>query len=117
MQKGYAKKLCAVLASATAMMLFAGLNDLKAGRVSPDVTMTKARPIKIDIGQGEEYVAFEGVPMRFDRLDENIKKLASVSTETPIFIRVTQDSLHGTLVRVLDICYKYKMYRLAVLSM
>ena len=73
--------------------------------------------IKIQIGKNKGYVALNGVGMSFDRLDECIKRLASSSTETRVLVCCTLDSYHGVLIRVLDICHKYKMYNLYILSM
>ena len=73
--------------------------------------------IKIQIGKNKEYVVFCGVRMRLDRLDECIKRLASSSTETRVCLFCTSDSYHGVLIRVLDICHKYKIYNLYILSM
>ena len=61
--------------------IFSKLNAL-VPTPNPDQSQAKEEKdtsIKIQIGKNEEYVAFNGVPMRFDKLDENIKKLASVS--------------------------------------
>ena len=55
--------------------------------------------------------------MSFETLDSFIKKDSEKSTETPVVLMCPLDSPHGSLVRVLDICYKYKMYKLALLSM
>ena len=74
-------------------------------------------PIEIQIGANTQGVLFDRSFMSFKTLDSRIKELSKVSTETPVLVWCTQDSPHGALVRVLDICYKYKMYKLMVLSM
>ncbi len=72
--------------------------------------------IEIDIGP-RGVVAFNGRCMSFERLDDTIKKLAASSTKSTIIVRCTLDSPHGSLIRVLDICHKYKMYNLSIFSM
>lgn len=74
-------------------------------------------PIKILIGKDSRIVIFGGRAISFEQLDRCIKKLSEESTETPVLLLCSPDSSHGSLVRVLDICYKYMMYKLAVLSM
>ena len=74
-------------------------------------------PIKICIGPDTRGVIFGNQYISFEGLDRCIQKLSEESTETPVLLSCTLDSSHGSLVRVLDICYKYKMYKLAVLSM
>ena len=99
--------------------IFSKLNAL-VPTPNPDQNQAKEEKdtsIKIQIGKNEEYVAFNGVAMRFDKLDENIKKLASVSTDSQVLLCCTLDSYHGVLIRVLDICHKYKMRNLSILSM
>ncbi len=71
--------------------------------------------IKIDIGP--RGVVFNGRGISFKMLDDNIKELAASSTKSIVLIRCTSDSPHGFLIRVLDICHKYKMHNLSILSM
>ena len=71
--------------------------------------------IKIDVGP--RGVVFNGRGMSLKELDSNIKKLASSSTKSTVLVRCSLDSYHGTLVQVLDICNKYKMYNLSIFSM
>ena len=71
--------------------------------------------IRIDIGL--RGVVFNGRGMSFEMLDDCIKKLAALSTKSSVIIRCTLDSPHGFLIRVLDICHKYKMYNLSIFSM
>ena len=71
--------------------------------------------INIDIGPGG--VVFNGRGMSFGELDRTIEKLAALSTKNAVIIRCTLDSPHRFLIRVLDICHKYKMYNLSIFSM
>ena len=55
--------------------------------------------------------------MTFAALDQYVKEQAALSQETAVHLKCTLDSPHGNLVRVLDICHKYKMNNLSILSM
>ena len=55
--------------------------------------------------------------MSLKDLDGNIRKLAASSTKSTVLVRCSLDSYHGTLVQVLDICNKHKMYNLSIFSM
>ena len=71
--------------------------------------------IKIDIGKGG--VVFNGRSMSFKMLDDNIKKFAMHPKGCVVLVRCTLDSPHGFLIRVLDICHKYKMPPPCIFSM
>ena len=63
--------------------------------------------IKIDIGP--PGVVFKDRGVTFKELDGEIEKLAASSKNCKVIVRCTLDSPHGFLIRVLDICHKYKM--------
>ena len=94
-------------------------SKLNANRPSPNPAQTQSEEndtqIKIDVGP--RGVVFNGRGMTLKELDTNIKKLAASSTKSTVLVRCTLDSYHGTLVQVLDICNKYKMYNLSIFSM
>ena len=95
-------------------------SKLNANRPAPNAkpsaqTEENATQIKIDVGP--RGVVFNGRGMTLKELDSNIKKLASSSTKSTVLVRCSLDSYHGTLVQVLDICNKYKMYNLSIFSM
>ena len=94
-------------------------SKLNANRPAPNATQTQSEEndtqIKIDVGP--RGVVFNGRGMTLKELDTNIKKLAASSTKSTVLVRCTLDSYHGTLVQVLDICNKYKMYNLSIFSM
>ena len=77
----------------------------------------EAYDTSIEIAIGPRGVVFNGRGMSFKALDDNIKKLAASSTESIVLIRCTLDSPHGFLIRVLDICHKYKMHNISIRSM
>jgi biopolymer transport protein ExbD len=94
-------------------------SKLNANRPAPNAAQTQSEEndtqIKIDVGP--RGVVFNGRGMTLKELDSNIKKLAASSTKSTVLVRCTLDSYHGTLVQVLDICNKHKMYNLSIFSM
>ena len=94
-------------------------SKLTATRPAPNAGQTQSEEndtqIKIDVGP--RGVVFNGRGMTLKELDSNIKKLAASSTKSTVLVRCSLDSYHGTLVQVLDICNKYKMYNLSIFSM
>ena len=94
-------------------------SKLNANRPAPNSSSAQKEEndtsIKIDIGPGG--VVFNGRGVSFPELDSHIKRLAASSTQSIVLIRCTLNSPHGFLVRVLDICNKYKMYNLSIFSM
>ena len=95
-------------------------SKLNANRPAPNATpsaQTEENDTQIKIDVGPRGVVFNGRGMSLKELDSNIKKLASSSTKSTVLVRCSLDSYHGTLVQVLDICNKDKMYNLAIFSM
>ncbi len=64
---------------------------------------------RITIDIGPRGVVFNGCAVSFKALDGDIEKLAASSKNCKVIVRCTLDSPHGFLIRVLDICHKYKM--------
>jgi biopolymer transport protein ExbD len=79
----------------------------------------KETPIEIQIGSDKRFVIFGSNRelIKFSTLDQYIKEQASLSKETAVHLKCTLDSPHGNLIRVLDICHKYQMNNLSILSM
>lgn len=67
--------------------------------------------------RGEVHTGVEKNRLILDKLDKQIQQLASVSTKSTVLLRCDLNSDHGVLMRVLDICHKYKMNNLSILSM
>ena len=61
-------------------------------------------------------VVIGGAPYTYEALDKYIKEWAKLSTETPVILMCPLKSPHGNLMKVLDICYKHKMHKIAILS-
>ena len=99
--------------------IFSKLNA-SAPSPNPNQSQTveeKETPIEIQIGQDMRGVLFNRSYVTFAALDQYVKEQATLSTETAVHLKCTLDSPHGNLVRVLDICHKYKMNNLSILSM
>ena len=95
-------------------------SKLNANRPAPNAApsaQTEENDTQIKIDVGPRGVVFNGRGMSLKELDSNIKKLAASSTKSTVLVRCSLDSYHGTLVQVLDICNKYKMYNLSIFSM
>ena len=97
--------------------IFSKLNANRPAPNSAPSAQTEENDTQIKIDIGQRGVVFNGRGMSFKELDSNIKKLAASSTKSTVLVRCTLDSYHGTLVQVLDICNKYKMYNLSIFSM
>ena len=95
-------------------------SKLNANRPAPNATpsaQTEENDTQIKIDVGPRGVIFNGRGMSLKDLDGNIRKLAASSTKSTVLVRCSLDSYHGTLVQVLDICNKHKMYNLSIFSM
>ena len=97
-------------------------SKLNASAPSPnpnqvEQNQVKETPIEIQIGQDRRGVLFNRSYVTFAALDQYVKEQATLSTETAVHLKCTLDSPHGSLVRVLDICHKYNMKNLSILSM
>ena len=94
-------------------------SKLNANRPAPNSSSVPKEEndtsITIDIGPGG--VVFNGRGISFKELDSHIKRLSASSTQSIVLVRCALNSPHGHLVRVLDICNKYKMYNLSIFSM
>ena len=97
--------------------IFSKLNANRPAPNSAPSAQTEENDTQIKIDVGPRGVVFNGRGMTLKELDSNIKKLAASSTKSTVLVRCTMDSYHGTLVQVLDICNKYKMYNLSIFSM
>ena len=57
-----------------------------------------------------------GATYTYKALDKYLQERAKLSTETPVLLLCPLESPHGNLIKVIDLCYKYKMYKIAILS-
>ena len=90
-----------------------------------DAMRPQPPPIKIDeplkdpltILVGKNSLILEGAHVTEPQLRERLQRYARMSADTTIMIKCADDSLHGALVRTLDICAEAGLRQLAVFSM
>jgi biopolymer transport protein ExbD len=70
-----------------------------------------------DIVVSAQGFTFGGRPMRLDELDTVLKKRASISKSVMLVIKCTKDSPHAFLIQALDVCNKYEISNLSVMSL
>jgi biopolymer transport protein ExbD len=94
------------------------LAHLDVNRPSPD---SKPPPEKmeqlVEIGVFLDGYQFNGTAVGLDRLESVVRKLAALSTTQTIVIKCAPDSPHDRLIKVLDLCSKYKLTSLSVMSL
>jgi biopolymer transport protein ExbD len=60
--------------------------------------------------------ALHGRSVGAEELEIQVGKIASYSEQVPVLIRCADDSPHGLLVRVLDMCARHRLTRIRVVS-
>lgn len=94
------------------------LANLDALRPAPDDRPTpdiKTEPLTIMIGPLGLY--FNGTIVSEDYLKRSLSRIAQTNPDTTVIIKCTNDSRHGQLVRVLDVCNSLGLKQLSVFSM
>ena len=72
----------------------------------------------IEINIVRTGVVFKNRSMSFEELDTHLGSLIASSKERhEVVVYCMLDSVHGDLIRVLDVCYKYKLKDVHVLSL
>ncbi len=61
-------------------------------------------------------VVIGGAGYTYESLDKYLKERARLPTEKLVLLLCPLESPHGNLIKVIDLCYKYKMYKIAILS-
>ena len=95
------------------------LSKLSAARPAPN-TSAEAKDNQDELINVQVYnqgFIFNGRPVRLKELDRNIERISNMSKTAMIIIKCTQDSPHGFLVQVLDVCNKHGMTNLSIFSM
>ena len=91
---------------------------LSVYRPSPDAPPAKAQPesrmIRIQVFP-DTYVINER-PVDLRQLDGLLGKLAAIDTTQTILIMCANQSPHGKLIELLDMCAKYRLTNLSVVS-
>ena len=95
------------------------LAKLSAARPAPntDETIKPVQPDLINVIVAPQGFIFNGRPMRLPELDRGIERLSGYSKTAMVIIKCTADSPHAFLVQVLDVCNKYGMTNLSIVSM
>jgi len=65
----------------------------------------------------KEGFVLQGQRVSIKTLDRRLTKLAGYSTSVSVIIKCTADSPHSYLIKLLNICAKAGLYKLAVFSM
>ena len=91
---------------------------LDVSRPAPDAAQTENRPPAdmIRIAVLKEDFAINGRGVSDDELDVLIQKLAAISTRQTVLVNCEDESLHGRLIQVLDLCASHDLNQIAVLS-
>jgi biopolymer transport protein ExbD len=76
----------------------------------------KDPPSLIRIGVHGDGYTFDGVSVPFAQLDGFLSRLAQASTTQSVLIQCALDSPHGNLVQLLNVCAKYGLSNLSVVS-
>ena len=95
------------------------LSKLSAARPAPN-SSSEAKDNQDELINVQVYnqgFIFNGRPVRLKELDRNIERISNMSKTAMIIIKCTQDSPHGFLVQVLDVCNKHGMTNLSIFSM
>ncbi|MCL1909375.1 MAG: biopolymer transporter ExbD [Kiritimatiellaeota bacterium] len=86
---------------------------------NPQPVVTEPTTILIgpDVRTGRDVLVLNGAPFTEKQLEDRLKRFARMDANTTIIIKCDERSLHGSLVKVLDICTKVGLRQLAVFSM
>ena len=68
-------------------------------------------------GERNGVYVYNKKEVKLEQLENNLRDLAAVSTDTPIIVKCATDSPHKALVDLLDVCYKYKLYSVSVFTL
>ena len=95
---------------------------LEAMRPMPDPNPGPVlqEPTTISIGKypdGKNMIVLDGTGVTEPQLRERLSRMARTNSEVTIMIKCTDNSAHGILVRVLDVCNDVGLRKLAVFSM
>ena len=94
------------------------LAKLMASRPAPDPSAKPdEQPELIDITVHKHGFIFKQRPVSLEGLDRQIERYSRLSKNATVIIRCTSDSKQRYLVQAMDICSKYKMKNLSILSM
>lgn len=87
--------------------------------IRPKTVAVRPLPVSDNLFQvtvGKDGFALHGQTVGSEELESQIAKIASYGAQVPVLIRCTDNSPHGLLVRILDICAKNRLTRIKVIS-
>jgi biopolymer transport protein ExbD len=91
---------------------------LDVNRPAPDSRVKQQEYVDlITVGVFVDGFTLNNKPMQLPRLEQMLRKLASLSTKQTILIKCAEDSPHERLVQVLDLCSDAGLSNLSVMSM
>lgn len=77
-------------------------------------TSVEIKVVEIDIHPTGFRLMGTGITL--EGLDSRLKMYSELDNQSSIVIRCTGNSKHGSLVQVLDLCYKYNLHNLAIFT-
>ena len=94
------------------------LAHLDISRPSPDASQSKPTPPAdmIRIAVLQDGFSINGRGVSDEELGSLLKKLARVSTKQSVLVNCDDQSLHGRLINVLDMCASHGLTKIAVMS-
>ena len=94
------------------------LSKLSATRPAPDIKADpKNQPDTTTIIVCNSGFLFNGMPVRLDELDNRLSRVSRSSKTAMVLVKCTMDSPHKFLIQALDVCNKYGLQNLSILSM
>lgn len=94
------------------------LAHLDISRPSPDQAQSSQRPPAdmIRVAVLPEGFAINGRDVGEEQLASMLKRLAGISTKQTVLVTCDDQSIHGRLIKVLDLCSEYGLTQIAVMS-
>ncbi len=94
------------------------LAHLDVSRPSPDVTQQEAPPPAemIRVAVLSDGYAINGRAVSTEELASLLRRLAAVSTKQTVLVVCDDQSLHGKLIHVLDLCAQSGLVKISVMS-
>jgi biopolymer transport protein ExbD len=96
--------------------IFANLNVFTPSTDAPPKVQPDKPPEVIRIGVYSDGFTFDEISVTERQLDNFLRTLSRASKTQTVLILCATDSKHGSLVRLLNICAKYEMTNLSVVS-
>ena len=94
------------------------LAHLDVSRPAPDAAQSKQPPPAdmIRVAVLQDGFAINGRSVTEEELNRLLQKLAGISTKQTVLVNCDDQSLHGRLIQVLDMCASHGLTQIAVMS-